>query len=342
MPRSSREEPEAPGEPPRPKRRQEPRPPPRDPSTERPTDPYLPLPEAERQGIGLCLSGAGFRAALFHLGVLQRLDELEILGKLWTISSISGGSIAAAHLATRVLWPVTGRTTDWNESVAEPFRRLACSNFQPLRRLPRFLSTVFRDRFLDDLPGTLERRLTPMLLRELPAFPNFVFAGRDPTAPSLADAVAASVETFSTDHLAVEPVWRDHQVILVSDGGSLLDRDPAMEREARALGKRWLIASFKTGMLTGAYWGIGSARPRYGVGGPIGYSKEFAREGFARIRGDLDGLAEADALMVENHGYLVADAAVEAHVPELVKRPAPPLEVPHPDWMWENRTYSDD
>ena len=33
-------------------------------------------------GIGLCLSGGGFRAMLFHLGALFRLNELGLLGKL--------------------------------------------------------------------------------------------------------------------------------------------------------------------------------------------------------------------------------------------------------------------
>jgi len=40
---------------------------------------YLPNPKAEREGIGLCLSGGGYRAALFHLGALRRLNEFGIL-----------------------------------------------------------------------------------------------------------------------------------------------------------------------------------------------------------------------------------------------------------------------
>src|SRR6266446_6176481 len=48
--------------------------------------------------IGLCLSGGGYRAMLFHLGTLWRLNEAAYLGKLDRISSVSGGSITAGVL----------------------------------------------------------------------------------------------------------------------------------------------------------------------------------------------------------------------------------------------------
>jgi NTE family protein len=48
--------------------------------------------------IALCLSGGGYRAMLFHLGALWRLNELAYLGKLDRISSVSGGSITAGVL----------------------------------------------------------------------------------------------------------------------------------------------------------------------------------------------------------------------------------------------------
>jgi predicted acylesterase/phospholipase RssA len=46
---------------------------------------------------GLALSGGGFRAALFHLGVLARLAELEVLHRIEVLSCVSGGSIIGAH-----------------------------------------------------------------------------------------------------------------------------------------------------------------------------------------------------------------------------------------------------
>src|SRR5271165_959354 len=50
--------------------------------------------------MGLALSGGGFRASLFHLGVIRRLAaegrRAELVQGL--IASVSGGSITAAHL----------------------------------------------------------------------------------------------------------------------------------------------------------------------------------------------------------------------------------------------------
>lgn len=47
--------------------------------------------------IGIALSGGGFRASLFHLGVFARLAEINMLKDISVISSVSGGSIIAMH-----------------------------------------------------------------------------------------------------------------------------------------------------------------------------------------------------------------------------------------------------
>lgn len=52
------------------------------------------------EGTALSLSGGGYRAMLFHTGVLWRLNELGHLPRLDRVSSVSGGSITAAALAT--------------------------------------------------------------------------------------------------------------------------------------------------------------------------------------------------------------------------------------------------
>jgi NTE family protein len=49
-------------------------------------------------GVALSLSGGGYRAMVFHIGALWRLNEVGLLGKLRRISSVSGGSITAAYL----------------------------------------------------------------------------------------------------------------------------------------------------------------------------------------------------------------------------------------------------
>jgi NTE family protein len=54
-------------------------------------------------GVALCLSGGGYRAMLFHVGVVWRLHEAGWLPRLDRVSSVSGGSIAAGTLA--LAWP---------------------------------------------------------------------------------------------------------------------------------------------------------------------------------------------------------------------------------------------
>lgn len=61
------------------------------------------------QGPILSLSGSGFRAAMFHLGALTRLNELGLLCGAETVRAVAGGSIVAALLATRVTWPLPWR-----------------------------------------------------------------------------------------------------------------------------------------------------------------------------------------------------------------------------------------
>ncbi len=64
--------------------------------------------DPKKMPIDLALSGGGFRATIFHLGVVGFLSEHNLLGNVKTICSVSGGSILAAHL-----------TTYWDEYVAE-------------------------------------------------------------------------------------------------------------------------------------------------------------------------------------------------------------------------------
>jgi NTE family protein len=65
-------------------------------------------PASLKDAVGLCLSGGGYRAMVFHLGALQRLNEAGYLGKLDRISSVSGGSIIAGVLALH--WKKLGVT----------------------------------------------------------------------------------------------------------------------------------------------------------------------------------------------------------------------------------------
>ena len=49
-----------------------------------------------RAKLGLALAGGGFRASLFHLGVLRRMAELDLLRHVQVLSAVSGGSIVGA------------------------------------------------------------------------------------------------------------------------------------------------------------------------------------------------------------------------------------------------------
>lgn len=80
------------------------------------------------EGVGLCLSGGGYRAMLFHLGTLWRLYEARLLPQLQRISSVSGGSITAAALGLvwdRLSFEPEDLSSSFVPLVVEPVRRLA-------------------------------------------------------------------------------------------------------------------------------------------------------------------------------------------------------------------------
>jgi predicted acylesterase/phospholipase RssA len=60
------------------------------------------IPAAFAGKVGLALSGGGFRASLFHIGVLARLAELDVLRHVEVLSCVSGGSIIGAHYYLKV------------------------------------------------------------------------------------------------------------------------------------------------------------------------------------------------------------------------------------------------
>lgn len=86
--------------------------------------------EANRptDGLALCLSGGGYRAMLFHVGVLWRLNEAGILPELDRISSVSGGSITAGALALGwddLEFDAAGVAQELGKVLVDPIRRMA-------------------------------------------------------------------------------------------------------------------------------------------------------------------------------------------------------------------------
>jgi len=374
------------------------------------------VPAQERSGIALCLSGGGYRAALFHLGAVRRLDELGILSQVTTIASVSGGSILAAHLADRLQpWPGGGRSSrDWEVSVAARFRALTARNIRTWPILRRLLpwNWLRTSTGVETLAGIYQSRLTGLMLEQLPERPRFILCATDmsygvnwvfersrmgdyqvgyvkpPPSWPLGRAVAASscfppifnplpirgdVGAFKSgkappgperdkclsnlrltdggnyDNLGLEPVWKDHAVLFVSDGGATFDvesdknliwrlsRYMAIQgNQALALRKRWLIASFISNQLKGTYWGVGSSTASYGDPPSPGYSEPLVKKRIAEIRTDMDAFSEAEAKVLENHGYLVCEAAIRTHASEWSVIQAP-LVTPHAEWMDEDR-----
>ena len=74
--------------------------------------------------IGLALSGGGFRAALFHLGVIRRLEELGVMKHVQTISAVSGGAIIAAYYAVEMEKRLRKRADDLSDSASIDAARL--------------------------------------------------------------------------------------------------------------------------------------------------------------------------------------------------------------------------
>ena len=85
---------------------------------------------------GLALSGGGFRAVLYHLGLVRFLRDAGILPRVTHISAVSGGSVFAAHLALN--WDrYNGSPNEFDAAASEllSFVRLDVRN-RIVRRFP--------------------------------------------------------------------------------------------------------------------------------------------------------------------------------------------------------------
>lgn len=374
-------------------------------------------PEPRRKGIALCLSGGGFRATAFHLGALRRLNELGVLSRVDTITSVSGGSITLARLAAAFpSWPASSASipeSEWDARLVRPLRQFMRRN---LRTLPIALSLLPWNWPTSGVAASLvadryRQAVTMMRLSDLPERPRFVICATDmvfganwifqrnqvgdyeagygspPAGWDVARAVAASscFPPFFTplpmsvrpdelrggmyprgpkrdqmvnglrlsdggvyDNLGLEPVWKNHAIVLVSDGGAVFDFAPhgtlvgdvlraatVMGHQVHALRMRWLISSFIGKQLDGTYWGLGSVVQHYPKAPAEAYSADLVENWISQIRTDLDAFSEAELDVLENHGYLVAEAAIQSHLPGLIASHVPPR-VPYPRWLDES------
>jgi NTE family protein len=132
-------------------------------------------PERLEPGVALCLSGGGYRAMLFHVGAIWRLNELGYLPKLDRVSSVSGGSITAGVLGLnwrRLQFGDDGLAGNLNQQFVQPLRKLASKTIDK--------GAVFRGILL---PGTISDRVAGSYrkhvfgeasLQALPDRPRFV------------------------------------------------------------------------------------------------------------------------------------------------------------------------
>lgn len=154
----------------------------------------LPTPAAGR---ALCLSGGGYRAMLFHLGAVWRLNQLGVLPTLSRISSVSGGSILAALLGLR--WSqlrfVAGVATNFGEEIVTPIRRLAGRTLDA--------GAVLRGALL---PGSAHDRFAASLAHHLYG---------DAT---LQDVTAAPDVVFNATNLQTGGLWRFSRARMGDDG----------------------------------------------------------------------------------------------------------------------------
>jgi len=125
-------------------------------------------------GVALCLSGGGYRAMLFHLGCLWRLNELNYLSKLTRISSVSGGSITSGVLAmnwSKLGFNGNGFAANFDQQVTQPLRKMAGKTIDAPSVFEGFVegaSKVVAKHYKDYLFGDTT-------LQDLPDEPRFIF-----------------------------------------------------------------------------------------------------------------------------------------------------------------------
>jgi NTE family protein len=126
--------------------------------------------------IGLCLSGGGYRAMLYHTGALLRLNELGLLHQLREIASVSGGSITAGMLA--YAWPhlqfdAQSRASNITQMFVEPITRFATVGIDVKAILLGFLPGLTA---AGEIAKAYDRHLFHgTTLQDLPDQPRFTF-----------------------------------------------------------------------------------------------------------------------------------------------------------------------
>lgn len=125
-----------------------------------------------KKEIALALSGGGYRATLFTLGSLWRLNEFGLLRYINRITSVSGGSIASAYLAMK--WSEldfnedTGVANNFVTIIAQPLQEFCSKSLDIMAGLSgillpfstignkvvkRYSKRLFGSKTLQDIPS---------------------------------------------------------------------------------------------------------------------------------------------------------------------------------------------
>lgn len=125
-----------------------------------------------RGKVGLALSGGGFRASFFHLGVMARMAEIDALRSVEVLSTVSGGSILGAHyyLEVQKMLQTQSDTEIKREHYIELVRRVQKDFLQGVQSNIRMSAfTSFRDnlRMLFSKTYTRSHRLGELYESEL-------------------------------------------------------------------------------------------------------------------------------------------------------------------------------
>ena len=210
----------------------------------------------EPPGIALCLSGGGYRAALFHTGVLTYLNERGLLPRVRSVAGVSGGAIVGATLAMGwddLNFDASGRALNFDQVVAQPIERLTAETLDvgavlstftdngSSRRIARgYSELLFGDLHLLDLPSGEGVPDFVFLATELSTGLNWEFSKRrmgdrrlgylDAPDMRLADAVAASS--------AFPAVFRPIRVNFVAE-------ELALAEPSEAEIEKWTLAAMR-------------------------------------------------------------------------------------------------
>lgn len=159
-------------------------------------------------GIALCLSGGGYRAMLFHVGAIWRMNEAGLLTSLKRVSSVSGGSMTAGVLGM-----------NWHKLQRDPSGKVVTNLDQVLVSPIRSLAsrTIDRGAVIVGalLPGSIHDKVTGSLRKHLFAEKTLADLPSDDNGPRFV-INATNVQTGTLWRFS-RPYMGDYRIGLIRD-----------------------------------------------------------------------------------------------------------------------------